>query len=248
VKREELRVPVNNLEGKVAIVTGAGRGIGKAISVSLAKAGCRIVLAARTREQIEVVQEEILSQGGDALGVPTDLTADEDIQRLVEESQAKWGAVDILINNAGWGKRAPVVGASLTDWDQTFRLNLRAPMVLAKALLPNMIAKREGAVINIGSVSGKTGEANGAAYSASKFGLIGFTQSLYEEVREHSIKVAVILPGFVDTPLIPPNRQLDRSKMIQADDIARTVLFVLTSPATCCPVEITVRPQRTPYR
>jgi 3-oxoacyl-[acyl-carrier protein] reductase len=248
VKREELRVPVNNLEGKVAIVTGAGRGIGKAISVSLAKAGCRIVLAARTREQIEVVQEEILSQGGDALGVPTDLTADEDIQRLVEASQAQWGAVDILINNAGWGKRASVVVASLTDWDQTFRLNLRAPMVLAKALLPNMIAKREGAVINIGSVSGKTGEANGAAYSASKFGLIGFTQSLYEEVREHGIKVAVILPGFVDTPLIPPNRQLDRSKMIQADDIAQTVLFVLTSPATCCPVEITVRPQRTPYR
>ncbi len=173
---------------------------------------------------------------------------DEDIQRLVEESQVKWGAVDILINNAGWGKRAPVVSASLTDWDQTFRLNLRAPMVLAKALLPSMIVKREGAVINIGSVSGKTGEANGAAYSASKFGLIGFTQSLYEEVREHGIKVAVILPGFVDTPLIPPNRQLDRSRMIQADDIARTILFVLTSPATCCPVEITVRPQKTPFR
>ena len=239
---------MNNLHRKIALVTGAGRGIGKAISVSLAKAGCRVVLAARTREQIEAVQKEILSKGGDALAIPTDLTVDEDIQRLVEESQAKWGAVDILINNAGWGKRAPVVGASLTDWDQTFRLNLRAPMVLAKALLPNMIAKREGAVINIGSVSGKTGEANGAAYSASKFGLIGFTQSLYEEVREHGIKVAVILPGFVDTPLIPPNRQLDRSKMIQADDIAQTVLFVLTSPATCCPVEITVRPQRTPYR
>jgi 3-oxoacyl-[acyl-carrier protein] reductase len=239
---------VNSLDGKVAIVTGAGRGIGKAIAVSLAQAGCRVVLAARTREHIEAVQKEILSRGGEALAIPTDLTVDEDIQRLVEESQAKWGAVDILINNAGWGKRAPVVTASLTDWDQTFRLNLRVPMVLARALLPNMMAKREGAVINIGSVSGKTGEANGAAYSASKFGLIGFTQSLYEEVREHGIKVAVILPGFVDTPLIPPNRQLDRSKMIQADDIAQTVLFVLTSPATCCPVEITVRPQRTPCR
>ena len=239
---------MSSLDGKVALVTGAGRGIGKAVSCSLAKAGCRVVLAARTREQIEAVQKEILSQGGDALAVPADLTVDEDIQRLVEESQVKWGAVDILINNAGWGKRAPVVSASLTDWDQTFRLNLRAPMVLAKALLPSMIVKREGAVINIGSVSGKTGEANGAAYSASKFGLIGFTQSLYEEVREHGIKVAVILPGFVDTPLIPPNRQLDRSRMIQADDIARTILFVLTSPATCCPVEITVRPQKTPFR
>ena len=229
-------------------MTGAGRGIGKAVSVALAKAGCRVVLAARTREQIETVQLEIISQGGHALALPADLTVDEDIQRLVEATQTKWGAADILINNAGWGKRAPVVSANLTDWDQTFRLNLRAPMVLAKALLPNMIAKGEGAVINIGSVSGKTGEANGAAYSASKFGLIGFTQSLYEEVREHGIKVAVILPGFVDTPLIPPNRQLDRSKMIQADDIAQTVLFVLTSPATSCPVEITVRPQRTPYR
>ena len=239
---------MSSLEGRVAVVTGAGRGIGKAISISLARAGCRLVLAARTREQIEAVQKEILSEGGDALAVPTDLTADDDIRRLVEKSQGKWNGVDILINNAGWGKRAPVVSGSLTDWDYTFQLNLRAPMALAKALLPNMIAKREGAVINIGSVSGKTGEANGAAYSASKFGLIGFTQSLYEEVREHGIKVAVILPGFVDTPLIPPNRQLDRSKMIQADDIAQTVIFVLTSPATCCPVEITVRPQRTPYR
>jgi 3-oxoacyl-[acyl-carrier protein] reductase len=239
---------LSSLEGKVAVVTGAGRGIGKAVSVALARARCRVVLAARTRAQIEAVQKEILSQGGDALALPTDLTADEDIQRLVEATQTKWGAADILINNAGWGKRAPVVGASLTDWDRTFRLNLRAPMVLAKALLPNMIAKGEGAVINIGSVSGKTGEANGAAYSASKFGLIGFTQSLYEEVREHGIKVAVILPGFVDTPLIPPNRQLDRSKMIQADDIAQTVLFVLTSPATSCPVEITVRPQRSPFK
>lgn len=239
---------MNNLEGKVAIVTGAGRGIGKAISVSLAKAGCRVVLAARTREQIEAVQEEILANGGDSLAVSTDLTVDEDIRRLVETSKEKWGAIDILINNAGWGKRAPVVSSSLTDWDRTFRLNLRAPMVLARALLPNMIAKREGAVINIGSVSGKAGEANGAAYSASKFGLIGFTQSLYEEVREHGIKVAVILPGFVDTPMIPPVKHLDRSKMIQPEDIADAMMFVLKSPPTCCPVEITVRPQRTPYR
>jgi NADP-dependent 3-hydroxy acid dehydrogenase YdfG len=239
---------MSSLDGKVALVTGAGRGIGKAVSLSLAQAGCRVVLAARTRQQIEAVQEEIRAKGGHALAVPTDLTLDEDIERLVETSQTNCGTVDILINNAGWGKRAPVAAANVADWDRTFRLNLRAPMILAKALLPDMIARREGAVINIGSVSGKSGEANGAAYSASKFGLIGFTQSLYEEVRENGIKVSVILPGFVDTPLIPPNRQLDRSKMIQADDIAQTVIFVLTSPATCCPVEITIRPQRTPYR
>ena len=238
---------MSNLQGKIALVTGAGRGIGKAVALSLAQSGCRVILAARTREQLEEVEGEIRARGGEALVAPTDLTRDEELQRLIETAQT-WGAVDILINNAGWGKRAPVVKGNLEDWDRTFGVNLRAPMILAKVLVPAMIAKGEGAVINIGSVSGKTGEANGAAYAASKFGLIGFTQSLYEEVREHGIKVAVILPGFVDTPLIPPNRQLDRSKMIQADDIAQAVYYVLTSPTTCCPVEITVRPQRMPYR
>ena len=238
---------MSNLQGKIALVTGAGRGIGKAVALSLAQSGCRVILAARSREQLEEVHREIRDRGGEALVVAADLTRDEDIQQLVETSRS-WGVVDILINNAGWGKRAPVVKGNVDDWDRTFGLNLRAPMILAKQFLPNMIAKGEGAVINIGSVSGKSGEANGAAYAASKFGLIGFTQSLYEEVREQGIKVSVILPGFVDTPLIPPNRQLDRSKMIQADDIAQAVHYVLTSPTTCCPVEITVRPQRTPYR
>ena len=238
---------MSTLEGKVALVTGAGRGIGKAVALSLAQSGCRVILAARTRDQLEEVHREIRDRGGEALVVEGDLTRDEDIQQLVETSRS-WGTVDILINNAGWGKRAPVVKGSVEDWDRTFRVNLRAPMLLAKLFLPAMLAKGEGAVINISSVSGKTGEGNGAAYAASKFGLIGFTQSLYEEVREHGIKVAVILPGYVDTALIPPNRQLDRSKMIQADDIAQAVNYVLTSPTTCCPVEITVRPQRTPYR
>ena len=239
---------MQTLQGKVALVTGAGRGIGKAIALLLAGAGCRVVLVARSRDQLEEVRREIDSRHGNAAVVPCDLTRDDGIEKLVDRSAQHFGAIDILINNAGWGKRASVVKAKIDDWDQTFRVNLRAPMILAQRLLPAMIEKGEGAVINVGSVSGKSGEANGAAYSASKFGLIGFTQSLYEEVREHGIKVSVILPGFVDTPLIPPNRQLDRSKMIQADDIAQTVLYVLTSPATCCPVEITVRPQRTPYR
>jgi NAD(P)-dependent dehydrogenase (short-subunit alcohol dehydrogenase family) len=237
-----------NGQKAVALVTGAGRGIGRAVSIALAGAGCRVVLAARTAAQLDTVREEIESLAGEALAVPVDLTRDEEIRRLVGSIRNHWGGVDILINNAGWGKRAPVARAVIEDWEQTFGLNLRAPMRLANLLVPGMIERRRGAVINIGSISGKTGEANGAAYSASKFGLIGFTQSLYEEVREHGIKVSVILPGFVDTPLIPPNRQLDRSKMIRPEDVAQTVLFVLNSAETCCPVEITLRPQKTPYR
>jgi 3-oxoacyl-[acyl-carrier protein] reductase len=233
-----------SLASKVALVTGAGRGIGRAIAIALAADGCRVIVTARSESQIDAVRKEISGLGGDAIAIPADLTKDDELHRLVEQC----GSVDFLINNAGWGKRASVVRADVDDWDQTFRLNLRAPMLLAKSFLPAMVKKGEGAVINIGSVSGKSGEANGAAYSASKFGLIGFTQSLFEEVREFGIKVAVILPGFVDTPLIPPNKQLDRSKMIQAGDVAQAVLYVLNAPATACPVEITIRPQRTPYR
>ena len=232
------------LDKKVALVTGAGRGIGRAIAIALAKAGCTVYLTARTAPELISVQQEILAAKGEARVVQADLTRDDDLHSLVQAC----GPVDFLINNAGWGKRASVVRSRVDDWDQTFRVNLRAPMILAKEFLPAMIEKGEGAVINIGSVSGKSGEANGAAYSASKFGLIGFTQSLYEEVREHGIKVAVILPGFVDTPMIPPVKHLDRSKMIQADDVAQAVLYILNAPATACPVEITIRPQRTPYR
>jgi 3-oxoacyl-[acyl-carrier protein] reductase len=233
-----------SLAGKVALITGAGRGIGRAIAIALAKAGCEVCITARSIDQLVAVQKEIYAVKGKAIPIQADLTRDEDVESLVQAC----GPVDFLINNAGWGKRAPVTRAKIEDWDQTLRLNLRAPMILAQKLLPAMIEKSSGAVINIGSVSGKSGEANGAAYSASKFGLIGFTQSLFEEVREHKIKVTVILPGFVDTPMIPPVKHLDRTKMIQPDDVAQAVLYVLNAPATACPVEITIRPQRTPYR
>jgi 3-oxoacyl-[acyl-carrier protein] reductase len=237
-------LPSKSLAEKTALVTGAGRGIGRAIAIALAKAGCTVYLTARTASELISVQQDILAAKGEARVIQADLTRDDDLHSLVQTC----GSVDFLINNAGWGKRASVVRSRVDDWDQTFRLNLRAPMILAKELLPAMIKKGEGAVVNIGLVSGKSGEANGAAYSASKFGLIGFTQSLYEEVREHGIKVAVILPGFVDTPMIPPVKHLDRSKMIQAEDVAQAVLYILNAPATACPVEITIRPQRTPYR
>jgi len=238
---------MRSLAGKVSIVTGAGRGIGRAIALALGRAGSRVLLTARTESELAAVKEEIARADGAAEYFPADLTVDADIDRLIEFSLKPAGAIDVLVNNAGWGKTAPIMKARIEDWDQTVRTNLRAPMILAKAVLPMMVEKRAGAIVNIASVAAKAGERNVAAYSASKFGLRGFTQSLFEEVREYGIKVAAILPGFVDTPLIPQGAKIDRSKMIKPEDVAEAVLFVLNSPPASCPVEITLRPQRSPY-
>jgi len=235
------------LAGKISIVTGAGSGIGKAVALLLSRSGCRVVLAARNESRLSTVREEIEKGGGEAMVVATDLTRDEELERLVNRAVEKWGSIDYLINNAGWGKHAPVVKAKIKDWDETLQVNLRAPMILTKLVLPALIQKGGGAIVNIASIAAKMGDANAAAYSASKFGLLGFTQSLYEEVREYGIKVAAILPGFVDTPLIPATAKMDRSKMIRPEDVAEAVLFVLNSSPACCPVEITIRPQKSPY-
>ncbi|HKA35075.1 MAG TPA: SDR family oxidoreductase [Candidatus Binatia bacterium] len=236
------------LKGKVAIVTGAGRGIGRAIALALGEGGVSVALAARSEGEIRSVAQEIRGKDGDAIAIAADLSRDDEIDRLVKQTVKEWGPVDILVNNAGWGKTATVVDSRVEDWDRTLQINLRAPMVLTRLVLPGMIAKKSGAVVNIGSISSKAGTANTSAYSASKFGMLGFTQSLFEEVREYGIKVSIILPGFVDTPLIPLNKRLDRGKMIQPRDIAGAVMYVLSTPLNSCPVEMTIRPQQTPYR
>ena len=230
------------------MVTGAGRGIGRAIALLAAENGCRTMLASRSADQLAAVQGEIVARGGQASRLRTDLARQEDMAALVQQTLDRFGAIDFLVNNAGWGIKANVAKARVPDWERTLRINLLAPMILSQLVLPTLVARQSGAVVNIASISGRAGQGGSAAYAASKAGLIAFSQSLFEEVREHNIKVAAIIPGFVDTGMIPPVRHLDRSRMIQPEDVARTVLFVLTAPPTACPVEITVRPQRTPYR
>ncbi len=230
------------------MVTGAGRGIGRAIALLAAENGCRTMLASRSADQLAAVQGEIVARGGQASRLRTDLARQEDMAALVQQTLDRFGAIDFLVNNAGWGIKANVAKARVPDWERTLRINLLAPMILSQLVLPTLVARQSGAVVNIASISGRAGQGGSAAYAASKAGLIAFSQSLFEEVREHNIKVAAIIPGFVDTGMIPPVRHLDRSRMIQPEDVAQAVLFVLTTPPTACPVEITVRPQRTPYR
>ncbi|HEV8713428.1 MAG TPA: SDR family oxidoreductase [Candidatus Binatia bacterium] len=241
--------PTLPLAGRVALITGASRGIGRAIALRLAQAGATTVLAARTEAALATVAETIRVLGGEALVVPADVTDEQQLEALVNAALAQFGHIDILVNNAGGGPpRTPVVKARVRDWEWTVRLNLWAPMILTKLVLPAMIERRSGTIVHICSLAGLTGKPGEAAYAAAKFGVRGFSQSLFEEVREYGIKVSTIYPGYVDTALIPPNRRVDRSKMLSPEDVAHAVYEVAISSPRSCPLEITLQPQRDPFR
>jgi short-subunit dehydrogenase len=237
------------LAGRIALITGASRGIGRATAVRLARAGAAIVLAARTEPDLSAVAEIIRTLGMEALVVPTDVIDDQQLEALVDATLARFGHLDILVNNAGGGSpRTPIVKTKLMDWKWTLRVNLWATMVLTKLVLPSMIERRSGTIVNICSLAGLTGKAGEAIYAAAKFGVRGFSQSLFEEVREYGIKVSTLCLGYVDTALIPPNRRVDRSKMLSPEDVAEAVYGVVVSPARCCPLEIVLQPQHDPLK
>jgi len=233
----------------VALVTGAGRGIGRAIAVQLARSGCRVAILARTASELD---ETLAEAGTDAaaaavLAVPADVTHDADLEQAVRLIIERLGRITLLVNNAGFAPpRGSVLKTSLADWDRTLATCLRAPMVLTRLVLPDMLAHGRGTIINIASIAGKQGRAGEAAYAAAKFGLLGFTQSLFDEVRGHGIKVTAIVPGFVDTDLVPPNKRVDRAKFLQPSDVADAVLGILSSAPRACPTEIVLEPQHDP--
>jgi 3-oxoacyl-[acyl-carrier protein] reductase len=236
------------LHGRTALVTGAGRGIGRAIALTLASAGATVTLTARTEPELARVAEEIARGGGRAQAITADLTDDAALLALVERARDAQGTLDLLVHNAGG---APAHGdferARIAAWDETLRLNLRMPMLLTHHLLPALRRGTDPAIVFIASIAGMAGSGGAAAYSAAKFGIRGFAQSLFEEVRESGIRVAVISPGFVDTALIPANRRIDRSRMLRPDDVAAAVLFAIRTASTAACAEIVLRPQRSPY-
>ena len=237
------------LSGQVALITGAGRGIGRAIALRLARADIALVLAARTESQLTETAHLARQLGVQALPLPTDLTRDEQTEALVTTALERFGHLDIVVNNAGGGPpRTPVVKARPADWDATLRTNLWATMLVSKLVLPAMLAQGRGAIINICSQAGLAGRAGEAAYAAAKFGVRGFSQALLEEVREKGITVSTIYPGYVDTAMIPHNKRLQRHKMLSPDDVAEAVYQVVGSPPRCCPVELVLQPQHDPLR
>lgn len=236
-------------EPKVAIVTGAGRGIGRAIALALAKEGYSLCVAARSREQLEETRTMTGLGAERALIVLVDLAAEDAADDLIGAALEHYGRIDVLINNAGWAPaRTPLAKMSGADQDRVIAVNLRAPIALARLAIPGMVAQGGGTIVNVASASARLAPAGEAVYAAAKAGLVTFTRALFQEVRESNIKVAVIVPGLVDTELIPQNKRLDRERMLKPEDVASVAMMVVKSAVGACPVEIAIEPQRDPMR
>lgn len=229
------------LNGQVSIVTGAGRGIGKAIALSFAREGSHVAVIARTDLEIKSVAEEISKFGVRALPIRTDVTDEGQVRSMVDKVIEEFGRIDILVNNAGYAKHAYVQDISNELWDTTMNVNLRGMMLCTRAVYPYMIKQRSGYIINISSTAGKHGSPMYATYSASKFGVIGFTQSLAAEARQYGIKASVICPGPVATKMRAGNHPNDDvSKLMQPEDIADVAVFLVTQPKRAFISEVVV--------
>ena len=189
-----------SLTGRVASVTGAGRGIGKAIALGLADAGADVVVAARTASDIEATAGEIAAKGRKALAVPTDVRQSDQVDNLVDKAVAQFGTIDILVNNAGGYFVASTTELSEGGWDAIIRENLKSVFLCSKAAAKVMMGQKKGNIINVASVVGFRAYSSNAAYGAAKAGIINFTKTLAVDLAPYNIRVNAIAPGFIATP------------------------------------------------
>ena len=232
------------IRNQVAVVTGAGRGIGRAIAIEFGKLGAQVVLAARSRPELEATARLI---GSSTSVIPTDVRKKQELERLFEQVTAAVGPVDILVNAAGVGIFGPVVDFKDEDFETLIETNLRSIFFACRFLLPSMIERKTGHIVNIASIAGKVGSATRAVYCASKFGVVGFTESLAEEVREYGIRVSLICPGSTDTRFSRAETTgKPRDRMLRPEDIAHAVRAIVTQEPNSFISEIILRPTRKP--
>ena len=219
------------LKGKTAVITGAGRGIGRATAHALAREGCNIVLAALEADQIEAVAAEVRAIGPQALAVQTDVQHKSQVTELAQAAFDRFGAVDILMNNAGVAIHNAIPNIKEEDWDWMMAINLKGTFLCTQAFFQHMCDRRSGHIINIVSRAGKVASAKFGAYAASKFGMLGFTQTTDAEGMEFGVKATAVCPGAVDTQQRAENHVDDHSKLLQPEDVADYVAFIVTRPA-----------------
>lgn len=243
---------MSRLEGRVALVTGASSGIGEATALALAGAGAKVAIAARRRDRLETLAGRIAAAGGDTLVLEADLLDEHVAQRIVADTESHYGRLDVLVNNAGVMYLEPVAEADLGRWRRMLELNVLSLIASSQAALAGMRARRDGHIVNIASTAGRIANPNAAAYSATKFGVVAFSEALRREVYVDNIRVSVIEPGVVETELrdhighastqASLNAWARNMRQLQAQDVADAILFCVTRPAHVNVNEILMRP------
>jgi 3-oxoacyl-[acyl-carrier protein] reductase len=220
------------LRGRVAVVTGSGRGIGRAIALRFASAGADVVLAARTEDEIESAAAEVRGLGRKALPIAADVTAPEQVGRLAEETIRRFGGIDILVNNAALFTKGKLVETTPETWSRVLDTGLHGVYRITRAFLPEMVRRNRGDIVMISSTSGKRGDPGSSAYAAAKHGLMGLAHALLYEVRSHNIRVTVISPSAVDTRPLPEDGlpQGGKGVYMRMEDVADAVLFAVGLP------------------
>ncbi|PWI57565.1 3-ketoacyl-ACP reductase [Sulfoacidibacillus thermotolerans] len=222
-----------SLNGKVALVTGAGRGIGQAIAMRLASEGVHVGLLARTSKHLEYVADVLTKSNSIRVGIATaDVSNREQVESAVAGLKKTLGPIDILINNAGIAKFGAVSEMEPEDWEQIVRVNLFGTYYVTRSVLPDMMARNSGDIMNVSSTSGLRAAATTSAYSASKFGVIGFTESLMQEARKYNIRVTALTPSTVNTEMAAHLglKIGEEDRMMQPEDVAQLVLSILQLP------------------
>jgi NAD(P)-dependent dehydrogenase (short-subunit alcohol dehydrogenase family) len=234
------------LAGQIALVTGAGRGIGAAIACKLSSLGAHSILCGRSRAALDHTAAAIQKSGHQGAVIECDVTDPLSVESLAERVEHTFGRLDVLVNNAGiMGPQGPLHQLPPETWDAIFNTNLRGVYYMIRSLAPLMIRARSGHIINISSLAGKNALPNGAAYAASKWGLNGLSYSLAEELRVHNIRVSVICPGSVHTEF-SPHEGKNAEKMLQACDVAHAVEMLVTQAPQSFVSEILLRPTQKP--
>jgi 3-oxoacyl-[acyl-carrier protein] reductase len=244
---------MSNLKGKTVIITGASKGIGKAIASRLAQEGANLILAARTKATLdETVTEIQKNAAGKIIGLPADVSRLDDLKKLVDVALREFKTVDILINNAGVSSQYPFDKQPLEDIERLVHTNYLGYVRLIRLVIPHMIEKKSGAIINM--VSGSTlvdpVPKTFVTYSSLKVGLRAFCKGLFWEMRDHGIKITSILPGVVDTDLTDKLQNItqeQKSRLMSAQTVVDMVMFALSVPANACPLELAVINQQTPW-